>query len=191
LRGRHLAEVESDLERTGRGSIARRLRAFQTLQLRLESLNIRRHLGRVQTRITQADATLRAAIVARCHAARRRLGSAAARIDALSPLAVLGRGYAVCWDGAKQTILRDAAAVADGSTVRVTLHRGELDCTVRGRSFDKPEPHASPPVGAEARTPPPLGAEARRAKAAESRVSPPSGAEARRAKAAESRSDRQ
>jgi exodeoxyribonuclease VII large subunit len=145
LRGRHLAEVESDLERTGRGSIARRQRAFQTLQLRLESLNLRRHLGRVQTRITQADAALRATIVARCHDARRRLGSAAARIDALSPLAVLGRGYAVCWDGAKQTILRDAAAVADGSTVRVTLHRGELACTVSGRSIsDMPGPATRP-----------------------------------------------
>jgi len=139
LRGRHLAEAGSDLQRTLRAALARRQRAFQGWQLRLESLNLRRHLGRLQTRLTHADAGLRAAVLARSHGARTRLGASAARLDALSPLAVLGRGYAVCWDAAKQTILRDAAAVADGSAVRVTLHRGELDCTVRGRSFDPPE----------------------------------------------------
>jgi exodeoxyribonuclease VII large subunit len=139
LRGRHLAEVESDLGRTARASIVRRQRAFQTLQLRLESLNLRRHLARVQARIAQADAALRAAIVRQSHDARARLGNAAARIDALSPLAVLGRGYAVCWDDARQTILRDAAAVADDAKVRVTLHRGELQCVVRSRSVATPK----------------------------------------------------
>ena len=139
LRGRHLAEVESDLGRTAHASIARRQRAFQALQLRLESLSLKRHLGRVQTRMTQADAALRAAILRGGNRARARLGTAAASLDAMSPLAVLGRGYAVCWDATKQTILRDAAAVVDGASVRVTLHRGELDCTVRGRSMDTPE----------------------------------------------------
>jgi len=53
----------------------------------------------------------------------RRGGSlVAARLDTLSPLAVLGRGYAVCWDGARQQIVREAAAVNDGDAVRVTLH---------------------------------------------------------------------
>ena len=45
--------------------------------------------------------------------ASRRL---AARLDGLSPLAVLGRGYAVCWDESRTRILRDAATVTVGET---------------------------------------------------------------------------
>jgi len=48
---------------------------------------------------------------------------------------VLGRGYAVCWDGERQRILRDAAAVRDGDGVRVTLARGELTCVVTARDL--------------------------------------------------------
>ena len=95
--------------------------------------------------MTQADAALRAAILRGGNRAQARLCTAAASLDAMSPLAVLGRGYAVCWDATKQTILRDAAAVVDGASVRVTLHRGELDCTVRGRSFDAPESRVPSP----------------------------------------------
>ena len=133
LRGRHVAELLLDLQRTGRDGLARRQRAFQSLRLRLETLDLRRSFGRIQARLSQADARLQAAAVRRYHAAEGRLGSVAARLDTLSPLAVLGRGYAVCWDGARQQIVREAAAVNDGDAVRVTLHRGELRCVVTGR----------------------------------------------------------
>ncbi|HET9371041.1 MAG TPA: exodeoxyribonuclease VII large subunit, partial [Vicinamibacterales bacterium] len=54
-------------------------------------------------------------------------------LDALSPLAVLGRGYAVCWNEARTSIIRSAAAVAPGDRVRVTLAEGELACRVDTR----------------------------------------------------------
>ena len=60
-----------------------------------------------------------------------RLGSAAARLDSLSPLAVLGRGYAVCWDATRSRVVRRASETTPGETVRVTLHEGELRCDVR------------------------------------------------------------
>ncbi len=50
----------------------------------------------------------------------------------LSPLAVLGRGYAVCWNADRTAIVRDAAAVKEGERVHVKLERGELDCAVDG-----------------------------------------------------------
>ncbi len=53
-----------------------------------------------------------------------------ARLDALSPLAVLGRGYAVCWNDARTGIIRSAASVRPGDRVRVTLAEGELPCRV-------------------------------------------------------------
>jgi len=47
----------------------------------------------------------------------------------LSPLAVLGRGYSLTWDETGK-LLRNAAQVAPGDPVRVTLEHGELDCRV-------------------------------------------------------------
>ena len=77
------------------------------------------------------EARVRAAAAARLRAGRDRSGSLAGRLHALSPLAVLGRGYAVCCDTAGGAILKDATAVAPGAAVRVRLHRGRLTCEVK------------------------------------------------------------
>ncbi|HOC18993.1 MAG TPA: exodeoxyribonuclease VII large subunit, partial [Vicinamibacterales bacterium] len=76
---------------------------------------------------------LRAAALAVLHRGDMRVRQQAARLDALSPLAVLGRGYAVCWNADRSRILRDADAVADGEAVRVTLQKGEITATVTKR----------------------------------------------------------
>ena len=68
------------------------------------------------------------------HRARSQLRSAAARLESLSPLAVLGRGYAVAWDAAKTRIIRDPATLTPGDTIRVTVERGEIGCEVKSTS---------------------------------------------------------
>ena len=83
-----------------------------------------------------ADGRLAGATARSRHRADGRLRGTAARLEALSPLAVLGRGYAVCWNADRTAIIRDAARVAEGDRVRVTLARGELDCHVIDRSHD-------------------------------------------------------
>jgi len=50
---------------------------------------------------------------------------------AVSPLATLGRGYAVAWDERRTRVLRRASETAPGESVRVTLHEGEIRCDVR------------------------------------------------------------
>ena len=53
----------------------------------------------------------------------------AAGLDALSPLKVLGRGYAIAWN-ADGHVIKDAAQVEVGSDVRIRLGRGELSAKV-------------------------------------------------------------
>jgi exodeoxyribonuclease VII large subunit len=57
------------------------------------------------------------------------LGVAAGRLDSLSPLAVLGRGYSLTLTPARR-IVRSWRAVSAGDAVRVLLHEGSLDCRV-------------------------------------------------------------
>jgi exodeoxyribonuclease VII large subunit len=57
---------------------------------------------------------------------RLRLG--AGKLHALSPLAVLSRGYAVVRDSNGKVVKR-AADVAVGESVNVTLNEGEMICT--------------------------------------------------------------
>ncbi len=62
----------------------------------------------------------------------RKFGQLTAKLDALSPLQVLGRGYALAQseDG---TVLRSAKQVETGAQIRVRLHEGELHCTVNDK----------------------------------------------------------
>jgi exodeoxyribonuclease VII large subunit len=66
-------------------------------------------------------------------ARRAALGRAAGTLDALSPLAVLARGYAVVFDGRGERILRRAAEAAPGDALRIRLQEGALRATVTGR----------------------------------------------------------
>ncbi len=131
LRGRHAAELGFDLRRAGRGATDRRARVLQALRSRLDQLDLRRHLARLHGRVGQADGGLRTAIGRRYHAADVRLRALAGRLDGLSPLAVLGRGYAVCWNADRTRAIRQASSVAPGETVHVTLEEGELACEVK------------------------------------------------------------
>ena len=69
--------------------------------------------------------------MARHHRADAQLRSYASRLDTLSPLAVLGRGYAVCWNADGTRIIRAASDVTRGDTVTVALAEGQLACDVR------------------------------------------------------------
>ncbi len=120
---------------TIRGQVAARQRSYQALWRTLETFDLRRRLGRIRARLVAADGRLAGASARSRHRADGRLRATAARLEALSPLAVLGRGYAVCWNADRTAVVRDAAGVTKGDRVRVTLARGELDCHV-DRSHD-------------------------------------------------------
>jgi exodeoxyribonuclease VII large subunit len=132
--GARIDRLTHALTRVMRAELVSRDRRVQQLARRLASCDLGRRLEGIRTRLVAAAGRLRGAMAARRHRADRRLRECASRLDALSPLAVLGRGYAVCWNADRTTVIRDAAATSTGDRVRVTLARGELDCEVRDKS---------------------------------------------------------
>ena len=130
MRGRHCADTTHALRHAARSSLSRKTRRYQTLRLNLEQFDLRRRLGAIRARLIGVDGTLRGAVVDRRHMAERQLQNCAARLESLSPLGVLGRGYAVCWNADRTTVIRKASEVSEGDRVRVTLSEGELQCKV-------------------------------------------------------------
>jgi exodeoxyribonuclease VII large subunit len=130
LHGRHVSELTHELHAAIAGLTARREREFRTLRLRLEAADLRRRLAAIRGRVTSADGRLHSAIRRRHDRAHARVVAAAGRLHSLSPLAVLGRGYAVCWNDDHTAIVRSADTVSAGDRVHVTLENGELDCRV-------------------------------------------------------------
>ena len=61
---------------------------------------------------------------------RAQLGAQAARLDSLSPLAVLGRGYALVRRSADGAIVRRAQDVAVGDSLAVRLAEIDVEATV-------------------------------------------------------------
>jgi exodeoxyribonuclease VII large subunit len=145
LQGRHVAELSHELRQALGGLTARRIRRFQAARLQLETWDLRRRLGRIRTRLTGADGRLAAATTRRYHRRQRELAQLSGQLDALSPLAVLGRGYSVCWTGDRSRIVRDASRVESGERVTVTLDRGELGCRVETVRMDDGRPRGTMP----------------------------------------------
>lgn len=130
MRSRHAAELTHVLSRAARSSMQRRERGLGALRQRLEGRAPGRQLQALGARLSGASERLIGATERARHRSDARLRALAGRLENLSPLGVLARGYALCWDDARGRLVRDASTVAPGDRVRVTLSRGELACDV-------------------------------------------------------------
>ncbi len=130
FRGRHVSELASALRHGVGQTLARRSRRHELLRRSLDRFDPRHRLGALRTRLVARDGQLAAAARRRVTLSQGRFGGLAARLEGLSPLAVLGRGYAVTWDATRTRIIRDAATLRAGDGISVTLERGSLDATI-------------------------------------------------------------
>jgi exodeoxyribonuclease VII large subunit len=64
---------------------------------------------------------------------RDRLAQGMGRLDALSPLAVLDRGYSITHKLPEEQIVKDAGSLALGDRLRLTFARGKALCRVEGK----------------------------------------------------------
>ncbi|HEU4710740.1 MAG TPA: exodeoxyribonuclease VII large subunit [Pyrinomonadaceae bacterium] len=90
---------------------------------------VKSRLANARRRYETASSACDAAMDWKIQQGRERLGLAAASLDALSPLGVLQRGYAIAQDESGK-LVRDAASVNVGDAVTVRLARGRLNTRV-------------------------------------------------------------
>jgi exodeoxyribonuclease VII large subunit len=130
LRGRYAAELTHQFRAAMRSAIETRARTYRALRQRLEQRDLARRLAMMKGRLNTANGRLDTAAHRARHRADARFRALAGRLENLSPLAVLGRGYAVCWNEDKTAIIRSASTVSPGDRVQVTLAEGEIACRV-------------------------------------------------------------
>ena len=138
MRGRHAAELTHQLRDAVGRLIDGRARDYRGLRQRLEQRDLARRLAAIRGRLTAAEGRLSGAAHKTRHRADARFRALAGRLENLSPLAVLGRGYAVCWNEDKTAIVRSAAAMSPGDRVQITLASGEIGCRVETAAEDPP-----------------------------------------------------
>ncbi len=112
--------------------LARLRHQIQGLSARLAERRVDRRLGEARTRLTRLLGRLEAAERSRVHRGRRAFGEVASKLEALSPLSVLGRGYSLAWS-AQGKLLRSSDEAEVGDAVRLDLARGRLYCRVEKR----------------------------------------------------------
>ena len=128
--------LDSSTERRIRVSAQRLI----VLSDRLRRQDTATRIAAAQRRLQGATQRLQLTAAQIIHARRTRLDRPTARLEVLSPLAVLSRGYALVY-AADGTLLRSAAHTAPGQTVRARLARGTVEAKVTRAKID----HANPP----------------------------------------------
>jgi len=83
------------------------------------------------TRLESLGKERDAGIAARIEAARQKFAMSLAALDAMSPLKVLERGYAIAHDAQGQ-VVRESSVLSIGDALRLRLWKGLVDCRVEG-----------------------------------------------------------
>ena len=130
-----LDERQFRLEKAQRQMLERRYRRLQTASSAVRHYDARSRLEGIRQRLGSETAGLIAAMRARMLAGRARLDRHAASLEALSPLAILNRGYALVFD-TNGRLVKDARRIAAGDEVSARLAHGQLRARVTKTESD-------------------------------------------------------
>ena len=117
--------LERALEKAATGSRGR----FDALQAGLMHANPAGRVRIMRQQVLLLAAQAEHGMTGRLDASRQIFGNCAARLDVLSPLQTLARGYAIATT-ADGRVLTDAGRLTTGDRLRLNLHRGSATCTV-------------------------------------------------------------
>ena len=126
-----LDEKRFRLEKSERLLLERCHRRLETGSAAVRHYDARRRLAAIRQQLESSAASLAAATRARLLAGRATLDRRTASLEALSPLAILNRGYALVFDANGQ-LVKDAALLAPGDEIAARLARGQVRARVTG-----------------------------------------------------------
>jgi exodeoxyribonuclease VII large subunit len=124
-----LDEKRFRLEKAQRQLLERSLRRLETSSAAVRHYDVRRRLAAIRQQLETSVTGLAAAMRSRLLAGRATLDRRTASLDALSPLAILNRGYALVFDATGQ-LVKDAARLAPGDELSARLARGKVHARV-------------------------------------------------------------
>jgi exodeoxyribonuclease VII large subunit len=137
-----VAQLERAAARLGRAALRacerlgdRHSRAHEALRAHAPSERVRAR----RARLAAAERALEVAARRAAERLRSRLQGAAARLHALSPLAVLGRGYAIAERRDTGAVVRRASELRPGDALRIRLGEGELEAAVTATAPRAPD----------------------------------------------------
>ncbi len=110
------------------------LAKVELLKSSLKRLSPQNYVDSLRVRCDRAAMAMDSAVKQSVAEKSKNFASLCAKLDAMSPLRILARGYGIATkDGA---ILTDSACVCAGDKINVTLSRGSLECEVVSASKD-------------------------------------------------------
>ena len=112
-------------------------RRLEIVSAAVRHYDARRRLAAMRRQLGVEMASLATATRARLLAGRAALDRRAASLEALSPLAILNRGYALVFDGNGQ-LVSDAARLVSGDEISVRLARGRIRARVTSSESGEP-----------------------------------------------------
>lgn len=130
----HLAQRTDDL--TGRlemglaVAVSRRRDRFGRLQDALQYNDPKGMVTSLRRRVELLSIRAERLLAQQLESVRQEFGDNAARLEVLSPLRTLARGYAIATHGSDGTVVADAGSLTVGEQLLLKLYRGQARCRV-------------------------------------------------------------
>jgi len=129
-RQQKLDDLKNRMERAERQTLEKQYRRLEVAAAAVRHYDVRRMLAGIRRELDSRVAGLAAAARTVLLQQRGRLNQLAGQIEALSPLAILDRGYALVFDSSG-VLLKDAARVKAGDEISARLAKGSVTATVK------------------------------------------------------------
>ncbi len=126
-------DLSARLDMAVENLLERRAGQSASLLQRLDACSPALNIARLRQQILMLDSTAEHRMLACIERFGRESGELSARLDTLSPLKTLSRGYAVAERISDGSVLRDPALLSEGELIRLRLEQGNAVCSVAGR----------------------------------------------------------